>query len=50
MRLSELNILPMHEIISVEEIWVDGVRYKLADDGDLLLEDPPTEQEHVVNC
>ena len=41
LRLSETGILPNHPIIAIENIWIDGQRYDLADDGDTLLPRQP---------
>jgi hypothetical protein len=44
-RLSEMNILPSHPIISIGPIWIDGVCYELGDDGDTLIEMPEDEAQ-----
>ena len=38
MKLSDLGILHGHDVVGISGIWVDGLPYKLADDGDTLIE------------
>jgi hypothetical protein len=41
MRFSE--VFPLFypgQVVSIENIWIDGIRFELADDGETLLESP----------
>lgn len=47
MRLSELNILPTHPVISIGPIWIDGVCYEVGDDGNTLIEMAESEAQEA---
>jgi hypothetical protein len=47
-KLSELDILPPHPVISVTNIYIDGQPYELADDGDTLLKVETIEQSNIL--
>jgi hypothetical protein len=46
MKLSDLELGSMPGISSIENIWIDGVHYELADDGDTLIETPEIGEQH----
>jgi hypothetical protein len=45
MRLSETFIVGIPGLISVQDIWIDGVHYELGDDGDTLIETPESDEQ-----
>ena len=45
MKLSDLGFVPPPGTISIEKIWLDGVRYDLADDGDTLIKSEDQTQD-----
>jgi hypothetical protein len=45
MRLSDLELGNMRGVTSIENIWIDGVHYELADDGDTLVKTPESDEQ-----
>lgn len=48
MRLSETNIIGIPGLISVRNIWIDGVHCELGDDGDTLIETPESSEDCII--